>query len=796
MPIRITGLNSGLDTESIISALVSAYSYKTSKYKKAQTKLGWKQDAWKALNTKIYSFYTNVGNMKLSTAYNMKTATASDTTKAKVSASSTAVNGSYSIQVTQLAKTGYLTGAQLGNSVGTKTKMSELGFSGTGTITVGTGSSSKDITVNGNTTISDFVTSLQDAGVRASYDATNRRIYVSAKESGEANDFTLMGADAKGNAAIEKLGLSVALDEHSAEYRQYQELASYSGYTADEIKAFAQAKKDAAANNTALQLEITGLNNKNTYQQNAMDYANAAMMINNVGRAYTGAGDSAKEFTLLKTLASRDSLEDTYVDEDGDIYTKDSTTGKYTTLKQITNADGETTYETVERVDMGGLPTGAEKLDSLCREFGLVTTTTTPGVDGGEDVTTTNSDGLETFRTNLSTVVRIAHDAEISGTPEYQDLLTEANTAANSTTDTEAFLSAREAQVTANNAEIETKNTAIAANNATIADKPYITTDMLTDDAKVTDLMNKAAYAQSVIDGGTSAISASGATRINGQDATIYVNGAEYKGDSNNFSINGLIINATAVTGSAFDPTETNAFNVTVNTDSQGIYDKIKDMLTQYNTLINEITSLYNASTAKGYEPLTDEEKDAMSDTEVEKWEEKIKASLLRRDDSLESIMNGMTAAMQKGYTIGGKSYNLSTFGISTLGFLNAAENEQNAFHINGDEDDSATSGKEDKLMAAINSDPDTVVSFMQQLCDGLYSNIDARMKSSTISSVYKVYNDKEMASEYSDYTTLISKWEDKLTEKENYYYQKFSAMETALSKLNSQSSSLSNLLS
>ncbi len=34
MPIRITGLNSGLDTEAIISALVSSYSYKTNKYKK------------------------------------------------------------------------------------------------------------------------------------------------------------------------------------------------------------------------------------------------------------------------------------------------------------------------------------------------------------------------------------------------------------------------------------------------------------------------------------------------------------------------------------------------------------------------------------------------------------------------------------------------------------------------------------------------------------------------------------------------------------------------------------------
>ena len=55
-------------------------------------------------------------------------------------------------------------------------------------------------------------------------------------------------------------------------------------------------------------------------------------------------------------------------------------------------------------------------------------------------------------------------------------------------------------------------------------------------------------------------------------------------------------------------------------------------------------------------------------------------------------------------------------------------------------------------------------------------------------------YNDKEMASEYSDYTDLIKKWEEKLQDKEDYYYKKFSSMETALSKLNSQTSSLSGL--
>ena len=53
MAIRITGMYSGLDTESIISELASAQSVKKNKLVKAQTKLSWKQDAWKALNTKI-----------------------------------------------------------------------------------------------------------------------------------------------------------------------------------------------------------------------------------------------------------------------------------------------------------------------------------------------------------------------------------------------------------------------------------------------------------------------------------------------------------------------------------------------------------------------------------------------------------------------------------------------------------------------------------------------------------------------------------------------------------------------
>ena len=207
------------------------------------------------------------------------------------------------------------------------------------------------------------------------------------------------------------------------------------------------------------------------------------------------------------------------------------------------------------------------------------------------------------------------------------------------------------------------------------------------------------------------------------------------------------------------------------------------------------MNALYNADTAKGYEPLSDEERSAMSESEIEKWEAKIKDSLLRRDDTLSSVISTMTTAMSQGYEVNGKKMYLSSFGIKTLGYFIAPENQHNAYHIDGDEDDASVKGNEDKLMTAITQDPDAVINFFQQLSQGLYDEVGKKMRATTLSSSYTVYNDKEMASEYSDYTDVIKKWEEKLQAQEDYYYQKFSQMETALAKLNSQSSSLANLL-
>lgn len=276
------------------------------------------------------------------------------------------------------------------------------------------------------------------------------------------------------------------------------------------------------------------------------------------------------------------------------------------------------------------------------------------------------------------------------------------------------------------------------------------------------------------------------ADKSDASNAIIELNGARFEGESNSFSINGLNITATGVS---------DLMTVTTATDVDGVYDMIKGFLKEYNELVNAMESAYNADSAKGYEPLTDDEKDQMSDTEVEKWEKKIKDSLLRRDDTLRSVMNGMTTNMAKVYEVNGKKYSLSSFGIKTAGYFTAAENESYAYHIDHDEDDSVSSSNEDKLRKMIEEDPDAVASFFTQLAKGVYDNLHERMGSTQLSSAYKVYNDKQMQEEYDDYTDTIKKWEDKLKDLEDYYYDKFAAMETALSKLQSQTSSLSSLL-
>ena len=560
MPIRLSGINSGLDTDALVKELVSAYSLKTEKYQKEQTKIEWKQDAWKSLNTKIYGLYTNISNLRFSSAYNLKRTSVSDATKASVTASSDAVAGTQKLNILQTAQASYMTGARLGDDVKKSTQLKDLGITEETTIKVTTKSGEeKEIAIKPDMAIGDLMQKFSEAGLNANFDENNHRFYISAKDTGEAADFDIVANDDAGYQVLSKLGI---------------------------------ATKDDAAESIKRQ---------------------------------------AAEYNKLYA--------------------------EYINLR-----------------DNGG---AAEDIAAM-------------------------QEKLNTYSADIKKVA--------AGQAKAED---------------------------------------IVANDENLA------------------------------------------TKIEGQDAIIKLNGVTYTNSSNSFSINGLTIDAHGVTGDG----ENKAISITTSVDTQGIYDKIKDFLTEYNSVINEITKLYNAESAGEYQPLTDEEKEAMSEEQIEKWESKIKDSLLRRDNSLGTIMTAMVNSMSQGIEVNGEKLTLSSFGIQTLGFLNAADNEQYAYHIDGDPDDENSSGKKDKLMTAIQEDPDKIMSFMQKLTSNLYTAIDTKMKSTELSSAYKVYNDKELDSQLTKYKKLIAQWEEKVKAEEDRYFKQFSDMEVALSKLQSQTNALSGLL-
>lgn len=575
MAMRVSGINSGLDTDAIVQELVSAYSKKTEKYTKEQTKLGWKQEAWKGLNTKVYSLYNSVGKMRYSSAYSMKKTTVSDTTKATVTASGDAVNGTQKLHVLSTAQSGYLTGGKLAFR--------------------------KEVTKDGVTTLEK--TELKDKDGNPEKLTSTTKLSALGYTDGKDTTLDIHTTNEKGEAVTQKITLG----------------------------------KDSTIQDVVSALRENGLN---------------ASFDENNGRLFVSSKDTGKAADFTISASTTKKIPKT--DDDGNL---------------VKDKDGNVVMEEIKMSD--------DESASSKKLLGLL--------------------GLDTV---------------------------------NNTYDNQAV-------------------------------------------------------------------------KIDGRNAVISLNGVKYTNTTNDFAINGLNVSVTGVTDNVTNPEnvdlstldDSTAITITTTTDSQGIYDKVKDFLTEYNNIINEITKLYNADSAGSYEPLTDDEKDKMSDTEIEKWETKIKDSLLRRDTSLGTIMNSMMTAMSSPITIDGKDYSLSSFGIQTLGYLNAAKNEQNAYHIDGDEDDENTSGNKDKLMDAITKNPDTVIDFMKQLSTNLYKAMDQQMQSSSLRSRYKIYNDKELDKEYSNLTKTIKQWESKVSDKEDYYYKKFSNMETAMSKLQSQTSSLSSML-
>lgn len=824
MAIRITGMYSGLDTESIINELASAQSYKKNKLVKEQTKLSWKQDAWKSLNTKIYSFYQKLDDLRLQSSYLKKKTTVSNSNALTVSGGN--MDGSHKVSVNRLSTQASITSGSLakGNThyTGNATlKQLNGGVDfGSGSIRLSDAAGNfVDVNVSADMTINDFVKAVgNNSALKASFDQDNQRIFLGSWASGAEGNFFLTGNDAGGAAALKTLKLmsSGDLEKLTATGGEYDKWSKYANDFTGGLPTYAGVTDYEAAFGYSADY-------KKLIQEETLKRMQAMKAENDKLTTANENCDKANQKNL-------DTLKEIKENKDGKYAAyQDYITGYKSSWDLKNAADlaeikaaGKNLYDkiygtetAVQETDKDGNPVVDKDGNPVYkRENGL-----TQELEDKQAALKTAQEALKQARENLAnntgsqSDVDAAEAAVTAASKDVSDKQSEINKAKEVYSVYSAFdqnieeKKANQAKIDANNDKFDYDDTTKTykekdASGNVVADGSPIGLGVV-GAAVAQEFDKKVAEAQKVmvdvrgsiaggaLNTGSTMLADAQGTKVSGEDAKITVDGVEYTSSTDTLTVNGMTI-------TALEPTDPNKeVTVSTKTDTDGVYDMIKDFIKSYSDLMNEMDSLYNAESSKGYEPLLSEEKDALSDSEIEEWEKKIKDSLLRRDSTLSDVSSAMRMDMMMTMQIGGRTYSLADFGIETQSYFKAKDNERNAYHILGDKDDPLSwepeAGKPD-LKSMIAKDPDAVMDFFTKLTNNLHDTISEKMSPSEMSSALTVYNDKKMKEDYDDYTKKIKAQEEKLNAYIDKWYAKFSAMETALSKLESKNSSLSSL--
>ena len=303
------------------------------------------------------------------------------------------------------------------------------------------------------------------------------------------------------------------------------------------------------------------------------------------------------------------------------------------------------------------------------------------------------------------------------------------------------------------------------------------------------------------------------ATETKGQDAvfTATINGEQktMTRTSNSVNIDGLTINMEDTFNSKADSTTSSGYAVEdakksvtfqSKTDSDKVIDAIKSMVEDYNTMMSEIKSAYSTmpyqnsnGSFSSYEPLTDEDRQGMSDAAIERYEEKAKQGILFGDRNL----SGLYTKMNQAFSFKNKA------DIDTLKDMRITI----GFSIS----DGAQSVQidEDKLRAMLDSDPDRVADIFTKsdgIMDRMKNQLDNYAKTtgepkgiliqqagSPLSSLSLMNN--QWQKEIDKYNTQIDQWQSKLTSQVERYTSQFTRLEMLINQMNSQSSTLAGLM-
>lgn len=269
------------------------------------------------------------------------------------------------------------------------------------------------------------------------------------------------------------------------------------------------------------------------------------------------------------------------------------------------------------------------------------------------------------------------------------------------------------------------------------------------------------------------------------KDAQFMINGLETSRKTNTFQINGVTFTLKQIFDSQTDA-NVSPVTVHINHDSEQVFENIKSFVEKYNELIDKIRQKTEEERYRSYKPLTDEEREQLTDKQQEQWEEKAKSGLLRRDPLLTSLLTEMRMDFSQPVTNEDVSalYNqMAKLGITTS--TNYLEGGKLVLD-------------EAKLKKAIEEDPQSVENFFRGdgiddsqrgIIHRLYDTVNHTMDQlrERAGNAFSVNHQFTIGREILDIDDRIERFEDRLVKLEDRYWRQFTAMEKAIQKANSQ---------
>lgn len=288
-----------------------------------------------------------------------------------------------------------------------------------------------------------------------------------------------------------------------------------------------------------------------------------------------------------------------------------------------------------------------------------------------------------------------------------------------------------------------------------------------------------------------------------GQDAkfTATINGQkmEFSRSSNTFDLDGMSItlNGTFEVKDGETPVTFSS-----KTDTDKIIDVVKTMVEDYNAIVSEVKKAYSdmpleKSDGSRYKPLTDEDKADMTESEIKAYEEKAKTGILFMDRDLSSLYSALRSAVAPGGSDGSflRSIGIKTSyedGLTTLSLDESALRE--ALEQNPDQvKDAFTKSKENGAAS------DGLMASIQKVTDR-YAATTGATKGILIEKAGSKYSpsaalNNTLLEQMKDIDKQVDKWQAKMSDKVDYYTNKFTQLEMLIAQMNSQSSSLAGMM-